>query len=158
MKYEFAVSIVALFTSFCFVSAEEFSEVPAMIEELKDAINLNVSKYSIEFDEVGTIALEIEGPHNANTYKLTAPSKSATLTLYFEKGPNSFGSAIEGWDTLHFWIRNEHSSSYSYLIFKGADARVTKAGFADGVFQVAAWPSEDQPNDFEYKLRVSSNK
>ena len=152
------IATFGLFAACSFASADKISLVPLTVEELIRAIDINMTKYQIEFDEEGTISLETMGIGNSQTYQLDTPSKSATLILYYEKGPNSAGSTVKGHDTLHFWISNERGGTGAYLVFNKASAPITSAGFKDGVFRVVGFAGEDNSKEIEYSLRVTNTK
>ncbi|TDU64515.1 hypothetical protein EI77_03965 [Prosthecobacter fusiformis] len=154
MKRSIIFATLSILALFSLTQASEFSSVPATVNELKDVIDLDVKKYKIDFDHTGEISLEVKGLGVSETYKLKAPSKSATLTLYYERGPKSAGSTIPGHGTLHFWIGNDQGSTSSYLPFEVAKARVTTTGFQNDIFQVLATSAKDRPDDSGYSLRV----
>jgi hypothetical protein len=55
--------------------------VPDTANDLEDVIEVDVQKYTSDFDQTGQISLEVKELGVSQTYTVKFPSKSATLTL-----------------------------------------------------------------------------
>lgn len=151
------ISTLVIFTASPIATADKMTAVPLTVEELIRAIDINMTKYEIEFDEVGTISLETKAIGNSQTYELATASKSATLVVYFEKNPNSAGSKASNFDTLHFWISNERGGTGGSIFFKKANAPTTKFGFDGDVFKVTGFAGDDESKNIEFSLQITNN-
>lgn len=155
MKRTFPLAVLLATALLQPLVAREFTMVPVTVEELNEVIPLDAKKYQIQFDSVGVVSLEIEAAGGPRTITLPLPSKTATLTLYYEKAAPSSDGAPTPLKTLHFWLANEKGSTYSYVFFDGAKARRVQTGFQENVFQILATAGENPTAACGYSLRLS---
>ena len=106
---------------------------------------------------MGRATMHVNGISGNTTYTISSPSKTATVTVYIQKGPKSAGSDVAGLSTLHFWLSSGVETINSYVAFEDKDAGYTTTECKDGVFRIIAKASKES-EQVGYTLKVSSEK
>ena len=157
MKHLQLIAALFLLASTCGFALDEYKEIPVTGDDLKNALNLKISKYQITFDSFGHATLEVKGGSGLKTLTMSSLAKTANLVIYIEKGTKSDGVKVSGMDTLHFWISSDDQTQYSYIAFEADKSKFTTTKFKDGVFSIVAKSSE-KSDDNGYTVHVTNTK
>ena len=149
IKYHAFIILLALGLATQRGLAESYSDVPVLLDDVKEVITARVQKYKIDFNETSSMALEVTSSNGVHTYPLRVATNSVVLQFYIVPGPRATDLS-----TLHFWIGSEGERFYTYTEFHPGLARFTRTGFKNGTFEVVALAAENQPEELGYSLRL----
>ena len=147
------------------ITMDDIAGAPTEIN--KEIVIRDGRKFTMHFDQAGIPRFHAVSMHGHISDHCVGEgdaqrfvSKTATLVVWVEKGPESFGSKVAGFDTLHWWLQDEKGASlWSYLVFEAAKATHVAPVFSKSSFHLTASAAKDATSaEKAFEIEISTVK